>query len=152
MELKIRQAQENEIDVLLEFEQGIVAAERPYDETLKEGEFHYYDLLELIKSAEAEVLVAAIGNQIVGSGYAKIVDAKPYQKYAKYVHLGFMYVRPEYRGQGINKLILEALTNWAKEQKISEVRLQVYDQNESAKKAYSKAGFKPNLLEMRIEI
>lgn len=152
MELKIRQAQENEIDVLLEFEQGIVAAERPYDETLKEGEFHYYDLLELIKSAEAEVLVAAIGNQIVGSGYAKIVDAKPYQKYAKYVHLGFMYVRPEYRGQGINKLILEALTSWAKEQKISEVRLQVYDQNESAKKAYSKAGFKPNLLEMRIEI
>ncbi|RKE55797.1 GNAT family N-acetyltransferase [Sphingobacterium detergens] len=152
MELKIRQAQENEIDVLLEFEQGIVAAERSYDETLKEGEFHYYDLLELIKSAEAEVLVAAIGNQIVGSGYAKIVDAKPYQKYAKYVHLGFMYVRPEYRGQGINKLILEALTNWAKEQKISEVRLQVYDQNESAKKAYSKAGFKPNLLEMRIEI
>jgi len=152
MELKIRQAQEKEIDVLLEFEQGIVAAERPYDKTLKEGKFHYYDLLEFIKSAEAEVLVAAIGDQIVGSGYAKIVDAKPYQKYAKYVHLGFMYVRPEYRGQGINKLILEALTNWAREQKISEVRLQVYDQNESAKKAYSKAGFKPNLLEMRIEI
>lgn len=152
MELKIRQAQEKEIDVLLEFEQGIVAAERPYDETLKEGKFHYYDLLEFIKSAEAEVLVAAIGDQIVGSGYAKIVDAKPYQKHAKYVHLGFMYVRPEYRGQGINKLILEALTSWAKEQKISEVRLQVYDQNESAKKAYSKAGFKPNLLEMRIEI
>lgn len=152
MEIKIRQAQENEIDVLLEFEQGIVAAERPYDATLKEGKFHYYDLLELIKSAEAEVLVAAISDQIVGSGYAKIVDAKPYQKYAKYVHLGFMYVRPEYRGQGINKLILEALTSWAKEQNISEVRLQVYDQNESAKKAYSKAGFKPNLLEMRIEI
>lgn len=152
MELKIRQAQENEIDVLLEFEQGIVAAERPYDETLKEGEIHYYDLLELIKSVEAEVLVAVTGDQIVGSGYAKIVDAKPYQKYAKYVHLGFMYVRPEYRGQGINKLILEALTSWAKERNISEVRLQVYDQNESAKKAYSKAGFKPNLLEMRIEI
>ncbi|MDF2515027.1 MAG: family N-acetyltransferase [Sphingobacterium sp.] len=152
MELKIRQAQENEINVLLEFEQGIVAAERPYDDTLKEGEIHYYDLLELIKSAEAEVLVAVIGDQLVGSGYAKIVDAKPYQKYAKYVHLGFMYVKPEYRGQGINKLILEALTDWAKDRNITELRLQVYDQNESAKKAYCKAGFKPNLLEMRIEI
>lgn len=152
MELKIRQAQENEINVLLEFEQGIVAAERPYDDTLREGEIHYYDLLELIKSAEAEVLVAVIGDQLVGSGYAKIVDAKPYQKYAKYVHLGFMYVKPEYRGQGINKLILEALTDWAKDRNITELRLQVYDQNESAKKAYCKAGFKPNLLEMRIEI
>ncbi|WP_293943691.1 MULTISPECIES: GNAT family N-acetyltransferase [unclassified Sphingobacterium] len=152
MEVKIRQAQEHEINVLLEFEQGIVAAERPYDSTLKEGEIHYYDLLELIKSPQAEVLVATIGDQIVGSGYAKIVDAKAFQKYAQYVHLGFMYVRPDYRGQGINKLILEALVNWAKHRKISEVRLQVYDQNDSAIIAYSKAGFKPNLLEMRLEI
>ncbi|MDR2274827.1 MAG: GNAT family N-acetyltransferase [Sphingobacterium sp.] len=152
MELKIRQAEEHEIDILLEFEQGIVIAERPFDGTLKEGEIHYYDLLELIKSTEAEVVLACADDQIVGSGYAKIVVAKPYQKYAKYVHLGFMYVRPDYRGRGINKMILEALTNWAREKKITEMRLQVYDQNESAKKAYLKAGFQPNLLEMRIEI
>ncbi|MDF2476195.1 MAG: family N-acetyltransferase [Sphingobacterium sp.] len=152
MEVKIRQAQEHEINVLLEFEQGIVVAERPYDSTLKEGEIHYYDLLELVKSPQAEVLVATIGDELVGSGYAKIMAAKPFQKYAQYVHLGFMYVRPDYRGQGINKLILEALINWAKHRNISEVRLQVYDQNDSAIIAYSKAGFKPNLLEMRLEI
>ncbi|WP_104383315.1 GNAT family N-acetyltransferase [Sphingobacterium sp. HMA12] len=152
MDLEIRPAQEHEIDILLEFEQGIVAAERPFDDTLKEGEIHYYDLLELIKSPEAEVLVAVVDNDLVGSGYAKIVDAKPYQKFTRYVHLGFMYVKPEHRGQGINKLILEALLSWAKEKNISEVRLQVYDQNDSAIIAYSKVGFKPNLLEMRIEV
>ena len=148
----IRQAQENEIDVLIEFEQGIVGAERPFDSTLKEGEIHYYDLLELIGSDEAEVLVAVVDDQLVGSGYAKLLDAKPYQKYEKYAYLGFMYVKPAFRGKGINKLILQRLINWAKERNISEVRLQVYDENTIAKNAYHKVGFKPNLLEMRMEI
>ncbi len=148
----IRQAQENEVDALIEFEQGIVEAERPFDNTLKEGQIHYYDLLELIKSEEAEVVVAVVEDQLVGSGYAKLLDAKPYQKYKKYAYLGFMYVKPTYRGQGVNKLILERLISWAKERNISEVRLQVYDENTIAKNAYRKVGFKPNLLEMRMEI
>ncbi|WP_343556027.1 GNAT family N-acetyltransferase [Sphingobacterium sp.] len=148
----IRQAQESEVDALIEFEQGIVEAERPFDNTLREGQIHYYDLLELIKSGEAEVLVAVVEDQLVGSGYAKLLDAKPYQKYKKYAYLGFMYVKPTYRGQGVNKLILERLISWAKERNISEVRLQVYDENTIAKNAYRKVGFKPNLLEMRMEI
>ncbi|MDR3006405.1 MAG: GNAT family N-acetyltransferase [Sphingobacterium sp.] len=148
----IRQAQENEINLLIEFEQGIVEAERPFDNTLKDGEIHYYDLLELIRSEEAEVLVAVVEDQLIGSGYAKLLDAKPYQKYKKYAYLGFMYVEPAYRGQGINKLILERLISWAKARNISEVRLQVYDENTIAKNAYHKVGFKPNLLEMRMEI
>ena len=152
METIIRQAQEDEISLLIEFEQGIVEAERSFDNTLKDGTIHYYDLLELIKSSEAEVLVAVIDDQLVGSGYAKLLDAKPYQKYEKYVYLGFMYVKPAYRGQGINKLILQKLINWAKNRNISEVRLQVYDENTIAKNAYQKTGFKPNLLEMRMEI
>ncbi|WP_333627547.1 GNAT family N-acetyltransferase [Sphingobacterium siyangense] len=152
METIIRQAQEDEISLLIEFEQGIVEAERSFDNTLKEGKIHYYDLLELIKSEEAEVLVAVVDDQLVGSGYAKLLDAKPYQKYEKYAYLGFMYVKPAYRGQGINKLILQKLINWAKNRNISEVRLQVYDENAIAKNAYQKTGFKPNLLEMRMEI
>ncbi|WP_316803778.1 GNAT family N-acetyltransferase [Pedobacter nototheniae] len=152
MEITVRQAQEKEIDTLLEFEKGIVAAERPYDSTLKPGEIHYYDLLELIKLSEAEVLVAEINGEVVGSGYAKILTAKPYLKHTQFAYLGFMYVKPEFRGNGINKVILNALLNWAKEKGISEIRLEVYEENIAAKKAYAKAGFTPNLLEMRMEI
>jgi ribosomal protein S18 acetylase RimI-like enzyme len=35
---------------------------------------------------------------------------------------------------------------------MTEVRLEVYEENEPAKKAYVKAGFTPNLLEMRLKI
>ena len=152
MVVEIRKAIESEIETLLSFEKGIVAAERPFDHTLKEGEIHYYDLIELIKSENAEVLIAVVDNEIVGSGYAKILKAKPYQKFTAYAYLGFMYVKPAFRGQGINQKILRGLLEWARSKNLIEVRLEVYDENTIAKNVYLKAGFKPNLLEMRLEI
>lgn len=152
MNVVIRRAIETEIEVLLNFEKGIIEAERPFDNTLKEGAINYYDLIELIRSERAEVLVAVVDDEIVGSGYAKILPAKPYQKFGEYAYLGFMFVKPKYRGQGINRKILDKLIDWAKAQSISEVRLEVYEENTIAKRAYLKAGFKPNLLEMRLEI
>ena len=148
----IRKAIESDIEILLSFEKGIIATERPFDNSLKEGEIHYYDLMALIRERRSEVLVAAVDNEIVGSGYAKIVQAKTYQKFTEYAYLGFMYVKPAFRGQGINQQILQALIAWAKTQHLTEVRLEVYDENTVAKNAYLKAGFKANLLEMRLEI
>lgn len=152
MAIEIRKALETEIETLLVFEKGIVDAERPFDNTLKEGKIHYYDLLELIRSDKAEVLVAVINDEIAGSGYARILPAEPFQKYTRYAYLGFMYVKPEFRGQGLNKKIVNTLVDWAKSKNITEVRLEVYYQNTIAKNSYLKAGFKPNLLEMRLEI
>ncbi|MFK7922432.1 MAG: N-acetyltransferase family protein [Bacteroidia bacterium] len=152
MNVEIRRAIETEIEILLSFEKGIVEFERPFDNTLKEGEIHYYDLIELIRSERAEVLVAVVDNEVVGSAYAKIRPAEPYQKYAEYAYLGFMYVKPAFRGQGINQIVVQRLIAWAKSRNLTEVRLEVYDENTIAKKAYAKAGFKPNLLEMRLEI
>ena len=152
MIVEIRRAIETDIETLLVFEQEIIAVERPFDNTLKEGEIHYYDLIELIRAKRAEVLVAVVNNEIVGSGYAKILPAESFQKYTEYAYLGFMYVKPEFRGQGINQKILNGLIYWAKSQNLTEVRLEVYDKNTRAKNSYLKAGFKANLLEMRLEI
>lgn len=148
--ITVRAAQKEEIETLLTFEQGIVTAERPFDSTLREGEIHYYDLIHLIESPVAEVVIAEIDGELVGSGYALIKEAKPYLKHTHYAYLGFMYVKPQYRGQGVNKAILETLKQWALSQNIREIRLEVYDDNLIAKRAYEKAGFKGNLLEMRM--
>lgn len=150
--VEIRKAVETEIEILLSFERGIIDAEKPFDNTLKEGEIHYYDLIALIRSEKAEVLVAVVNNEIVGSGYAKTLPAEPYQKFTEYAYLGFMYVKPAFRGQRINQKILNGLIDWAKSQNLNEIRLEVYDENTIAKNAYLKAGFKPNLLEMRLAI
>ncbi|NML68265.1 GNAT family N-acetyltransferase [Chryseobacterium sp. RP-3-3] len=147
-----REATEQDLEVLLEFEQGIVTAERPFNSTLKDGEIHYYDLLHLVQSEDSLVLVTEEDHEIIASGYAKV--KKPdnnYSNFDQYAYLGFMYVKPEHRGKGVNKLILDELVSWAKSKDISEIRLDVYAENESAVKAYEKAGFESLLVTMRMK-
>ncbi|MDR4893508.1 MULTISPECIES: GNAT family N-acetyltransferase [unclassified Chryseobacterium] len=147
-----REATEKDLEILLEFEQGVITAERPFNSTLIEGEIHYYDLKFLIQSPDATVIVAEENNEVIASGYALIKKSeKYYNQFEKYSYLGFMYVKPEHRGKGINKVITDELISWSKSREISEVRLDVYAQNESAIKAYEKAGFEPHLLTMRLK-
>jgi len=147
-----REATEQDLKILLEFEQGIVTAERPFNSTLIDGEIHYYDLRHFIKSPDATLIVVEDKDEIVASGYALIRETeKDYYNFKTYAYLGFMFVKPEYRGKGINKIITDELVNWAKSRNISEIRLDVYAQNESAIKAYEKAGFEPLLLTMRLK-
>ena len=148
----IRKATLSDLDILLQFEQGVVEAERPFNPVLKETGVHYYNINELITADHIELLVALSGTGIVGCGYARIESAKPYLKYDRYAYLGFMYVIPEHRGKGVNKAILHELTIWSKAQGITELRLDVYSDNAIAVQAYEKAGFKKLLIHMRNEI
>lgn len=148
----VREAKIEDLDVLLKFEQGIVEAERPMNPTLKEGEIHYYDLAALVRSPLASVMVAEINGVVSGSGYALEKEAKDYLKHERYAYLGFMYVVPEHRGKGVNKKILEALLEWARSRDLTEIRLEVYNENLPAIGAYEKAGFERHLLEMRLGI
>jgi len=131
-ELKIRQATLEDLKTLYEFEQGIILAERPYDSTLDKDPINYYDLKELVLSDEAEVIVAVLRNNIIASAYAQIRVANDFLDHSHYAHLGFMFVRPEHRGNGINGEIILALEKWIKGRGVTEVRLQVYAENESA--------------------
>jgi GNAT superfamily N-acetyltransferase len=150
--INIRKARLEDLNILLEFEQGIITAERPYDPTLKEGKINYYDIEKMITAAHIEVVVAEIGAKIVGSGYARIETAKPYLNHDNYAYLGFMYTDPLHRGKGVNAIIIEDLKEWCLSQKITELRLDVYNDNPSAIRAYEKVGFKKHLLNMRVDL
>lgn len=146
----IRKARSTDLEKLLSFEQGIIAAERPFDPTLKQEKIHYYDIEQMISASHIEVLVAEIDLEIVGSGYARITAAKPYLNHQTYAYLGFMYTDLNYRGIGVNSKIIESLKEWCRSQNVFELRLDVYNDNASAIKAYEKVGFKKHLINMRI--
>jgi GNAT superfamily N-acetyltransferase len=150
--IQIRQALPSDLETLLRFEQGIIETERPFDPTLKKGHINYYDLSAYVASPDVEVVVAQIGDEVVGSGYALIREAKDFEQHTHYAYLGFMYVKPEHRGKGINQAILKALQQWAAGRGLTEIRLQVYDDNAAAVRAYEKAGFKAHMLVMRLDI
>ncbi|RYY95262.1 MAG: GNAT family N-acetyltransferase [Chitinophagaceae bacterium] len=147
--ITVRTATAADLDTLFEFEQGVIRAERPFDPTLRAGHIHYYDLAALLDDAGADLVLAERDGNVLGSGYARVVAAKPFNAHTHYAYLGFMYVRPEARGQGINALVLEALEERARARGLAELRLEVYAGNAPAIRAYEKAGFTPLLVEMR---
>ena len=145
----IRKATLNDLDELLVFEQGVIGTERPFDPTLKTGPTNYYDIGKMIAATDVELLVAESNGKLIGSGYARIESAKPYLQHKLHAYLGFMYVVPEHRGMGVNKMIIDALAAWSVSQDITELRLDVYDKNAAAIKAYERAGFTRHMVSMR---
>ncbi|GGI56938.1 GNAT family N-acetyltransferase [Winogradskyella haliclonae] len=150
--IQFRTAILEDLPILYQFEQGIITAERPFDSTLKPDPINYYDLKELILSDKAEVVVAHIDDKIIASGYAKILNGKPYHKHDEYAYLGFMFVESEYRGKGIIQSIVDKLKEWALTKGLKEIRLEVYDDNDAAIRAYEKSNFKKHMVEMRMLI
>jgi ribosomal protein S18 acetylase RimI-like enzyme len=148
----IRKATIDDLQHLLVFEQDLIKYERPFDPTVKPDPVNYYDLKMMLTAPQIEVAVAEINNKIIASGYARIDRSKPFLKHDKHAYLGFMYVLPEYRGSGINKQIIDHLKTWAASQNISEFRLEVYYDNDTAIKAYEKIGFSRYSLEMRYNL
>ncbi len=146
----VRAAKLEDLTVLLEFEQGIIKAERPMDPTLAPDPISYYDISELIRSEEAEVIVVEYNSKVIASGYAKIKRALPYLRHESYSYLGFMFTEPDFRGKGVNKLIVDELRKWSISKGLQEIRLTVYDDNPGAIRAYEKVGFKKHLIEMRL--
>jgi RimJ/RimL family protein N-acetyltransferase len=149
-EIIIRKATLNDLKTLLVFEQGVITAERPFDPTLKKEKINYYDIEKMISAADVEIVVAEQDGVIIGSGYARIENAKPYLQHLQHAYLGFMYVDPHHRGKGVNKKIIDALGEWCNFKNITELRLDVYQDNEAAIKAYEKVGFTKHMIAMRM--
>lgn len=148
----VRKATLNDLPTLLSFEQGVIKAERPFDPTIKSGNIAYYDISELITNESSEVYVSEIEGEIVASGYAKIKPDRHYLKHTEQGYLGFMYVSENHRGKQLNKLVIDALLTWCKNKNVFEIRLDVYQDNLPAIKAYEKAGFKKHMINMRLDI
>ena len=147
-----RKAILKDVPTLLEFEQGVIEAERAFDPTIKAGQITYYNISELINNSESEVFVVEKDTHIVASGYAKIKGDRHYLKHDKIGYLGFMFVHKAHRGQGLNQLIINELLKWCKERQVFEIRLDVYEDNLTAIKAYEKVGFKKHMINMRLNI
>ena len=150
--IKLREAKIKDLSRLLEFEKRLIEYERAFTPNLKKSDFNYYDLESYIKNPEISVVVAEKENSLIASGYALIRLNKTYKNPSHIVFLGFMYVVPNYRGKEVNKKILDYLLDWGKKKGYSEFQLDVYAPNQSAIKAYKKAGFEFETITMRLNI
>ena len=150
--ISTRVATINDLEVLLTFEQGVIEAERPMDPFLKDDQITYYNIEELITNINTHLIVAVSDKEVLGSGYLRKENSRVYHKNEKHGYIGFMYVKPSFRGKRISGLILETLKTWAKSQGLNELRLDVYHNNPAAIKSYERFGFNKSLVNMRLEL
>jgi ribosomal protein S18 acetylase RimI-like enzyme len=148
----IRPAISADLDTLNKFQQGVVTAERPFDPTIKDGPVQYYDVAGMMASDQVLFVVAESGSEVIGCGFARIETAKHYLKHSSHGYLGMMYVDPKFRGQSVSIRIIDALREWCLSKNVSELRLEVYHDNDPAVRAYEKAGFRQLMIEMRLNL
>jgi ribosomal protein S18 acetylase RimI-like enzyme len=146
----IRKATTEDIPILKQFEQGIIQAERPFSPIIKPDPVYYYDLPQMLSNPLLDLIVAVVNDKPVASGYARIEQSKHYYTTEQHAYLGMMYVTPEYRGKGINTMIIDALKELVAHRGIKELWLEVFSANHSAIKAYQKAGFEDHMIQMRM--
>ncbi|GAB3482140.1 GNAT family N-acetyltransferase [Marinomonas epiphytica] len=150
--IKYRVADTSDITCLLELEQAVVEAERPFNSAIKHEGAKYYDLDALLQDDKSLLLVAELDQKIVATGYVQIRSSKQSLSHNQHGYLGFMYVDPLLRGMGVNKKLIAQLIQWGKAQGVLDFYLDVYAGNDSAIRAYEKLGFEFNLLEMKLNI
>ena len=149
MDVIVRTAEIADLEKLLEFEQGVIDTERLLDVTLKRESTRYYDMAAMLAAPHIRVVVAELDGELIGSGYARIEDSKPYLTHDRHSYMGFMFTVPEHRGKGVNQKIIESLEQWSRSQGVTEMRLEVYVENSSAIRAYEKIGYSASILKMR---
>lgn len=148
--MKFREAIPEDLSELLEIEQKVIEAERPFNPSLKKGKIYYYDIEALMLDSASYLIVADVADKIIATGYAQIRESKASLNHDIHSYLGFMFVSPDFRRKGINKALVDQLIAWSKRNGAQAVYLDVYLKNDSAIKAYRKVGFEPSLLEMKL--
>lgn len=85
---------------------------------------------------EVAFFVMRYNEELVGCGGVKVFPGE-------YAEVKRMYVRPQYRGRGFAKMILEHLAAFAREQQVVLLRLETGIHQHEAIGLYERVGFRP---------
>ncbi len=112
-----------------------------YDDEIKYEDKKWIEILEKSKNRDTEIaLFAKDGDQIIGFIGAFWVTK---EKLKHVAHIYGTYVDSAYRGQGVGKMLMEAVINKLKSlSHIKKIKIEVNSQNTPAFNLYQKVGFK----------
>lgn len=143
--MKIYRADKEDLEEVNELLTEFIQDERKYDSNINQKYVvkNYYD--QFINNSECCIIVAKSYDKIVGYGFGFIENSgEIYEN--KVAKLDAVFVKTEYRKQGIANEIIKYFTNWAKEKEAKYINLTVCKANEDARKLYEKQGFETEKL------
>ena len=146
--IKIRNTTINDLDVLTNFWLEEEKLHEKYaniklrkDAKNRMGNF----LKKKIKNRNFKALIAEENNIAIGCIHGWVENSYFTYKPYKIGHAGTIFVKKEFRGKGIGKLLMKELIKWFKKNNIKKVSLCVHTKNKKAIKLYERLGFQVNI-------
>ena len=98
---------------------------------------------EVLSNPNSTLFVAEDGMNISGVALVELRNSidDPIFKQRRYAHINEIAVLKEYQGLGIGRLLMERIHQWANEQDVEEIELQVWGRNSQAIDFYEKFGY-----------
>ncbi len=104
------------------------------------------------EARNAAVLVAEIGNEIVGFAYIQFEKRNYAELLENAAWLHDIYVEESARSRKVGKVLIAEAIKTAKELGADKLMLIAASQNEAAQKFFERQGFKPTMVEMMLDL
>ena len=155
--LKIRKATIKDLDVLNHIQTALLDDERgKYTMALpsekKIDTMRGSRAKELLQSKDAVVMLAELDGQFVGGVYGEIQhveDDVGWAKYTKKGYIGWGFVEPAYRKQGVAYELVQEVLRWFKLRNIKLMAVSIMHNNKAVQGLMKKFGFKEYIVDFR---
>lgn len=121
---------------------------------LKKGFEEYFVsyLRDLLAAKDSFVKVAVDGRKLVGYVIAVKSREPPVLKHSRVASLSDVYVHPDHRGKGIARKLLDAVTAWAREQKLTAIDVSAFPQHPEEIQALKALGFEEYRIKLMMPV
>jgi ribosomal protein S18 acetylase RimI-like enzyme len=154
--VSVEQAQEADIDRLVELETGLFAEDAGvHDEfadvtwPIREGA---EDFRGLLTSSESAVLIARVDGRVVGFVAGYRASSSPSRQPVTYGVLRSIYVDKTARGNGVGRTLVTGFVEWARSSGCVEVVVDSYVKNVGAQQLYESSGFVAQSVSRRLRL
>lgn len=141
LKIFIKKAVKEDIKEINKMLTDLIQDERQYDENINENYIveNYYE--QFLDKKDACIIVAKNkNNDIIGYGFGLIMNYGNVY-YNKVAQLDAVFIKPEYRNNGIAKNIIQYFTKWAKDNEVLYIELKVCNNNKNAINLYESQDF-----------
>ena len=104
-----------------------------------------------IHSRNKKLLVAEKDKRLIAFGFANIIKSE-ISKVKVHGHIHDVFVKKEYRHQGIAGMILQSFYEWFRKKGVRYVEITVHSKNKIGYNAWTKYGYKDFLIRKRIAL
>ena len=102
----------------------------------------------LLQSENSKIFLVKGSNEILGYVRGVVQNVSPVFKVGKIGRIEEMFVKKEFRRQGIGNLLIHSIKQWFKEKMVERIDIQVGNENISGKLFWENEEFKTNSIKM----